>query len=95
MATTTEVKKALDDIATIIVTERQAYANAKARIQAASANLNAITTQYAGVITEIDGYTPTGAFETLAQDEKAKLAAEFAALRSTINGLIGTAEFSA
>ena len=88
MATTTEVKKALDDISTIIVTERQAFANSKARIQAASNNLQAITTQYAAVITEIDGYTPTGAFETLAQDEKAKLAAEFTALKNQIDILI-------
>ena len=88
MATTTEVKKALDDISTIIVTERQAFANSKARIQTASANLNAITTQYAGVITEIDAYVPSGAFETLAKDEKTKLAAEFTALKADIDALI-------
>ena len=90
MATTTEVKKSLDDIATIIVTERQAFANAKARIQAASANLNAITTQYAAVISTIDAYVPSGAFETLAQDEKARLATEFTALKASIDTLIAS-----
>ena len=90
MATTTEVKKSLDDIATIIVTERQAFANAKARIQAASGNLAAIPTQYAGVISTIDLYVPTGAFETLAKDERAKLATEFAALKADIDTLIAS-----
>lgn len=88
MATTTEVKRALDDISQIIVTERQAFASAKARIQTASANLSSITTQYAGVITEIDGYAPTGAFETLAKDEKARLATEFTALKAEIDAIV-------
>jgi len=95
MATTTEVKRALEDIASITVTERQAYASAKARIQTASNNLQLITTQYAGVIAEIDGYTPTGAFETLAQDEKARLATEFSALKTRIDALVATTEFTA
>ena len=91
MATTSEVKAAMNDIATIINTERQAFASAKARIQTCSGNLGLIPTTFADAIAEIDGYTPTGAFETLAQDEKAKLATEFIALRAEIDGLI--AEF--
>lgn len=93
MATYTEVKRGLDDIAQIIKTERQAFANAKARIEAASGNLAAIPTQFADVISEIDGYTGADSAEVLAQDEKAKLAAEFTALRTEIDGLINTVEF--
>ena len=90
MATISEVKASLDNIAQTIVTERQAFASAKARIQAASGNLAAIPTVFADTILEIDGYTPTGAFETLAKDEKAKLATEFVALRAEIDGLIAS-----
>jgi len=88
MATVTEVKKGLDDMATIIVAERQAFALAKARISNASGNLGLIPTQYADVLATIDAYTPTGAFETLAQDEKAKLTTEFQALKAAIDALI-------
>jgi uncharacterized protein involved in exopolysaccharide biosynthesis len=90
MATYTEVKRSLDDIAQIINTERQSFASAKARIQTGSANLNAITTQYADVITTIDAYTGTDAAETLAQAEKAKLAAEFTELKGEIDALIAS-----
>jgi len=89
MATTSEVKAALDDISQSIKTERQAFASAKARIQTASGNLGLIPTTFAGVIAEIDGYVPTGAFETLAKDEKARLATEFVALKAEIDATIG------
>ena len=88
MATTSEVKAALDDISQSIKTERQAFASAKARIQTASGNLGLIPTTFADVIAEINGYTPTGAFETLAKDEKAKLQTEFLALKADIDALI-------
>jgi len=91
MATTTEVKAALDNITQVIVTERQAFANAKARIGAASSNLNALATTYTDVMATINGYAPDGAFETLSKDELAKLTTEFTALKSDIDTLI--AEF--
>lgn len=89
MATYTEVKRSLDDIAQIINTERQAFANSKARIQAASANLAAIPTQYADVIATIDAYSGATAAEALSKDERSKLAAEFTALKSDIDSLVG------
>ena len=88
MATMTQVKTGLDSIATTINTERQAFASAKARIQAASGNLALITTTFADVIATIDNYAPDGAFETLAKDEKAKLTTEFVALKAAIDELI-------
>lgn len=95
MATTSEVKKALDEFAKAIDTERRAYANAKARIETASSNLAALPSIFSDVITTIDNYAPSGAFETLSKDEKDKLGSEFMALRTTINNLIATTEFTA
>ncbi len=80
MATSSEVKAALDDIAHSIRTERQAMASAKARIQAAQNNLNAIPTVFSDALATIDGYTPKGDFESLSKDELAKMTAEFLAL---------------
>ncbi len=82
MATSSEVKAALNDIAQSIRTERQAMKNAKARIAAGQGNLNALPTVFADAIAEINGFTPTGAMETLAQDELVKLTTEFTALKS-------------
>ena len=49
---------------------------------AAVTNLNALSTVHAGLISTINAYTPTGAFETAAKDEMAKLTSEFTSLRS-------------
>lgn len=84
MSTTSEVKAVLDSIATIIAGSAQKQAQAKAALLAARNQLVAIPTQYAGVVTTIDGYAPSGAFETLAKDEKARLQTEFTALRSAL-----------
>ena len=88
MATVTEVKRGLDDITQIIVTERRSIATAKSRIVTASDVLGALPTQFSDVISEINGYTPTGPFEEQAQDERAKIATEFTALKGEIDALI-------
>ena len=95
MATTSEVKAGLDDIATSIRNCRKKFAQAKTSISQAYAELNAIPTTFSDEIAEIDGYTGADDFETLCQAEKAKLTTEFVALRNLINALIGTDEFSA
>lgn len=95
MATYSEVKSGLDDISAAIRAAKEAYDRAKVHIQGASDSLGNIPTTYSDVITEVNGYTPTGAFETLAKDEKAKLQAEFQALKATIDALTATTEFSA
>jgi hypothetical protein len=77
MATTSEVKSGLDAISDTISESEQRQANAKANLLVARNAENALTTTYADVISTINGYTPTGAFETLAQDELSKLTAEF------------------
>lgn len=95
MATASEVKAGLDDIASAIAAVRTRYASAKSSIEGGSAALGNLQTKHADVIATIDGYTPTGAFETLAKDEKAKLATEYQALKSTLDALIATTEFGA
>lgn len=80
MATSSEVKAALDDIAKSIRTERQALVNAKARVTTAQSNLNAIPTTFADALGVINAYTPIGSFETLCKDELAKMTTEFQAL---------------
>ena len=79
---TSTVKAALNDIAQSIRTERQAMKNAKARIATGQSNLNALPTIFAEAIAEINGFTPTGAMETLAQDELIKLTTEFQTLKA-------------
>ena len=95
MATTSEVKHGLDEIAKSIRSAQQRYDGAKANIEKAAADLGQIPSVYAGIIAEIDGYTPSGAFETLSQDEKGKLQVDFVALKARMDALIATAEYSA
>jgi hypothetical protein len=91
MATTSEVKAGLDDIATSIRNCRQAYISSKSRVQTAYNELSAIPTTFSDVLTTIDAYTGADDFETLTKAEKAKLTTEFIALKNEINALI--AEF--
>jgi kynureninase len=91
MATTSEVKQGLDDIATSIRNCRNKFEQAKTVISNCSAELGAIPTTFSDVNATIQAYTPTGAFEILAQDERDKLVTEFQALKTDIDALI--AEF--
>jgi hypothetical protein len=84
MATYTEVKAGLDSIATLITSSGKMRDNAQAQLLSARNQLANITTQFADVIATIDGYAPTGAAETFAQAEKAKLQADFTALKSAL-----------
>jgi len=88
MATTTEVKTGIDEIADQIKAVRTRFESAKSTIEGGSTALGAIPTKYADVLATIDGYTPTGAFETLAQDEKAKLSSDFLALKAELDAVI-------
>lgn len=88
MSTTSEVKGGLDEIAAIISSQRAIIDKAKANAGIVSANLAAITTDYADVISTIDGYVGSDVFETLAQDEKTKLVAEFAALKAEADAIV-------
>lgn len=85
-ATVSEVKTALDGIAKTIAGSISARAKVKAALLAARNQLAALPTKYADELAEINGYTPTGAFETLTKDELSKLTTEFLALKTAIEG---------
>ena len=84
MATTSEVKQGLDDIAGTIRSSQQLDDRAAAGLLAARNQLAALPTTFSDVLVTIDAYTPTGAFETVAQDEKSALTTEFLALKAAI-----------
>ncbi len=88
MSTISEVKAGLDGIASVISGSIAMRAQAKSILVAASAQLGGLPAQYADVLTEINGYTPTGAHETLAQDELSKMTTEFQALKSALDAEI-------
>jgi hypothetical protein len=81
MATASEVKAGLDDIATQIRGQRAALVKAIGLAQAASAALTLIANDYSGVIATVNGYGTTDPFESLSKAELAKLTTEFVALK--------------
>jgi hypothetical protein len=84
MASASQVKAGLDDITSIIRNQRAAMEKVKSNAGLASAALGAIPTNYADELATIDAYAAnsTDYFERLAKAEKAKLAAEFTALKA-------------
>ena len=90
MATSSQVKTALDDIAGIISIQRAVLEKAIQNASAASAVLAAIPTTYVDVIATINAFGTTDAFENLAKAEKAKLQAEFTALKADADAIAAT-----
>lgn len=88
MATVSQVKAGLDEIAERIRTVRTQVKTSSTSLQAAVAALDGIPEAFTDVLTTIDGYAPAGAFETNAKDEKAKLQAEFVALKNAAQAAI-------
>ena len=90
MATASEIKSGMDDIAVRIAEQRAVVNKAKSNAQLASDALGAIATDYADVIASIDAFAANSAdyFERLAKAEKAKLQAEFVALKAVADGIV-------
>lgn len=84
-------KASLDDIAEAIRVETKAYKNAAARIATGYNNLNAIPTDHAAAIAEIQALGDDPA-EAVAKDELVKLTAEFITLRTAINSAVAALE---
>lgn len=82
MATASEVKQGLDDIAGAIRTERQALKRAQARVQAAKNALESLPTTYNDVVTTVQGFDGSDAFEVQAQADLSVLTSEFQALKA-------------
>jgi predicted transcriptional regulator len=81
-STTSQIKAGLNEIATRIAQERSRLAQAKNSITAAEVALSGMPAQYGTLIADIDALTGTAPFVLLSKDEKAKLVAEFQALKS-------------
>ena len=88
MATTSEVKAGLDAIADKIAAIRARTTAAVSTVQGSASALAGIPSAHADVIAEVGGYTPTGAFETLAKDELAKLTTEFQVLKAEVDAAV-------
>ena len=84
MSSISEVKAALDAVAGMISSSIRQRTQIKVGLLAARNQLANLPTQHSAAITEINGYTPTGAFETLAKDELAKMTTEFLALKTAL-----------
>lgn len=89
MATYSEMKAGLDDIAVLIRQNKAVLAKAKSNGAQASESLASIVTDFAGVIAAIDAIpaNTTNAAEMLLRAEKAKLAAEFTALKGKADAI--------
>lgn len=90
-ATTSEVKSAMDAIATVIRDQRTVVNSAKTKAAGAATALNALPGDYAAVIAAVNAYTGADAFETVTKAELARMTTEFTALVSAANSIANTA----
>jgi hypothetical protein len=81
MATISDVKAGLDEIATLIKVSRLKLTTAKAMVTTQETLLNNLPIRFSDVIATIEAYVPDGAFEILAEDELSGLTTEYIALR--------------
>jgi hypothetical protein len=93
MATTFQVDKALREFTDALDDGQDWMTREKARVVDLRARVSNLPTSYSAEMTEIDGYTPTGAFETLAKDMKTKLATARTKLLADMDAVI--AEYTA
>ena len=89
MASYSEVKAGLDEIAQVIREKRAVLLKAKTNAADASAALDTLPATYAGVIATIEGYGTTDAAEALAKAELATLTAEFIAVKGVADDVAG------
>ena len=84
MATTSEVKSGLDEVADTIRAQREVMAKVKSNAALASAALAALPADKQPIIATINGYAvdTTNTFEKLAKAELADLTTEFQALKT-------------
>ena len=90
MATTSEVKAGLNKASTTIATMRARLVNYKKGFANEASTLGNFVADLGlnDIVTEINGYAPTGAFETLSKDELARLVTEFQALKVDVDAAV-------
>ena len=82
MASYSEVKAGLDDVAGIIREQKAVMLKVKSNAGLAAAALAGLSAQYADLIATINAYGTTNAAEALSKADLAKLTSEFQALKS-------------
>jgi len=90
MATPSEVKAGLDDIATIIRAQRIVVAGLISGGASASNELGNLPGQFADVIATIQAYIPDNEFESGSQSELTELTAEFLLLKDNADSIAAT-----
>ncbi|MCP4001583.1 MAG: hypothetical protein GY727_11795 [Gammaproteobacteria bacterium] len=80
MATSTQIKAALDEVAGKIINARQNLINSKNVFSVQVGVLSDIVTQYNDAITTIQGYGTEDSWEAYQKAELAKITVEFQAL---------------
>ena len=88
MATTTEIDKALDEIALSIDRNRKSFNTALNNISSASNVLSGLPTQYSDVIASINAFGTSDAYEATVKARFAKYVEEFTALKTEIDAVI-------
>ena len=79
---TSEVKSDLDRLGQQIQSNQQTKASLKSQLGSLIGQLDGLPSAYATLITTVNGYTPTGTFESLSKDELDKFTTEFQALKT-------------
>lgn len=82
MASYSEVKAGLDDVAGIIREQKAVMLKVKSNAALASAALAALSAEYADLIATINAYGTSNAAEALSKADLAKLTSEFQSLKS-------------
>lgn len=89
MATTSEIDVGMDAIAQRIYDQRQVMLKVKQNATSASAALAAITTDYASVISAVQAFGTSDAYEAGTKAKFAKLTTEYNALKSVADAVAG------
>jgi len=89
MATPSEVKSGLDEIAEFIRARRVTMKGYKTGAASVVTDLDGLATAYSDLITTVNGYGTSDAFEALSKAELAKLTTEFGALKTQAQTVAG------
>lgn len=91
MATYTEVKQALDEIAERTTQNSKRVDQAKQLLSVAQSDLSAMQTAYASIVSEINAAAtanPANAAWQTAKAEKDQMVADFQSLKATVDSLV-------
>ncbi|TJV21081.1 MAG: hypothetical protein E5Y04_28670 [Mesorhizobium sp.] len=89
MATTSEIEVGMAAIAQRLYDQRQVMIKAKANATSASAALAAIPADYAAVISAINAFGTSDAYEAGVKAKLAKMVTEYSALKTVADAVAG------